>query len=75
MYRVRPGAGGGPVNGEEALSQALAASADRWYAVPGYPVTGIAEACGAEITVNEKVALEYALGDSLSGQSSRTRLQ
>jgi indolepyruvate ferredoxin oxidoreductase alpha subunit len=63
------------VNGEEVLSRALAASADRWYAVPGYPVTGIAEACGAEITVNEKIALEYALGDSLSGRRAAVILK
>ncbi len=63
------------MNGEEALSRALAASADRWYAVPGYPVTGIADACGAEITVNEKVALEYALGDSLSGRRAAVILK
>ncbi|WP_319642767.1 thiamine pyrophosphate-dependent enzyme [Methanovulcanius yangii] len=56
------------MNGEATLSRALNAAADRWYAVPGYPVTGIADACRAEITVNEKVALEYALGDSLSGR-------
>jgi len=63
------------VNGEETLSRALTASADRWYAVPGYPVTGIAGACGAEITVNEKVALEYALGDSLSGRRAAVILK
>ena len=56
------------MNGEEALARALNTAADRWYAVPGYPVTEIAQGCGAEITVNEKVALEYALGDSLSGR-------
>jgi len=63
------------VNGEDALSRALVASADRWYAVPGYPVTGIAAGCGAEITVNEKVALEYALGDSLSGRRAAVILK
>ena len=54
------------MKGGEALAQALRACADRCYTVPGYPVTSVAEAVGAELTVNEKVALEYALGDSLS---------
>lgn len=56
------------MNGEESLVEALRRAADRCYAVPGYPVTGIAEGCAAEITVNEKVALEYALGDSLASR-------
>ncbi|MBN1194636.1 MAG: indolepyruvate ferredoxin oxidoreductase [Methanomicrobiaceae archaeon] len=55
-------------NGESVLCRALLAAADRWYAVPGYPVTGIAEGTGAELAVSEKVALEYALGDSLAGR-------
>jgi indolepyruvate ferredoxin oxidoreductase alpha subunit len=54
------------MNGGEALAQALRACADRFYTVPGYPITEVAEAVGAELTLNEKVALEYALGDSLS---------
>jgi indolepyruvate ferredoxin oxidoreductase alpha subunit len=56
------------MNGEEILAEALRRAADRAYAVPGYPVTGIAGRLDAEITVNEKVALEYALGDSLSSR-------
>ena len=56
------------MKGTEALALALRRSADRWYAVPGYPVSGLAAATGAAITTNEKVALEYALGDSLSGR-------
>jgi len=36
--------------------------------VPGYPITDLAVALGAEISVNEKVALEIALGASSSGQ-------
>ena len=38
--------------------------------VPGYPVTEVAEALGAEISVNEKVALEIALGSSAAGRRS-----
>ncbi|MFA7070990.1 MAG: thiamine pyrophosphate-dependent enzyme [Methanoculleus sp.] len=56
------------MKGTEALALALRRSADRWYAVPGYPVSGLAAATGAAITTNEKVALEYALGDSLAGR-------
>jgi indolepyruvate ferredoxin oxidoreductase alpha subunit len=54
------------MNGEESLAEALRRAADCVYAVPGYPVTGIAGRLNAAITVNEKVALEYALGDSLA---------
>ena len=36
--------------------------------VPGYPVTDLAAALGAEISVNEKVALEIALGASATGR-------
>ncbi|NYT05863.1 MAG: indolepyruvate ferredoxin oxidoreductase [Methanomicrobiales archaeon] len=56
------------MNGEGVLVRAMLAAADRWYAVPGYPISGIAAAAGAELCVNEKVALEYALGDSLAGR-------
>lgn len=35
--------------------------------VPGYPITELAEAVDAQITVNEKVALEIALGASATG--------
>ncbi|MDV0443814.1 thiamine pyrophosphate-dependent enzyme [Methanorbis rubei] len=52
------------------LSAAIHQASDTRYAVPGYPVTELAELCGAEYTINEKVALEYALGDSLSGRRS-----
>ena len=38
--------------------------------VPGYPVTKLAEALAAEISVNEKVALEVALGASATGMRS-----
>lgn len=56
------------MNGAESLAVALRAVADGVYGVPGYPVTGVVAAAGAEVCVNEKVALEYALGDSLSGR-------
>ncbi len=35
--------------------------------VPGYPINELAEATSAEISVNEKVALEIALGASATG--------
>jgi len=38
--------------------------------VPGYPITKLAEALGAEISVNEKVALEICLGASATGMRS-----
>lgn len=38
--------------------------------VPGYPITELAESLGAEISVNEKVALEIALGASATGARS-----
>ena len=38
--------------------------------VPGYPVTDLAAALGCEISINEKVALEIALGGSATGQRS-----
>ncbi|WP_209673916.1 thiamine pyrophosphate-dependent enzyme [Methanolinea mesophila] len=56
------------MKGEDAIVQALGRSADRFYAIPGYPVTGIGRGVSAEPVINEKVALEYALGDSLAGR-------
>jgi TPP-dependent indolepyruvate ferredoxin oxidoreductase alpha subunit len=56
------------MKGEEALARAILRSADRCYTVPGYPVSDLAGRVGAAITANEKVAVEYALGDSLSGR-------
>jgi indolepyruvate ferredoxin oxidoreductase alpha subunit len=38
--------------------------------VPGYPITEIAESLGARISVNEKVAMEMALGASATGARS-----
>ena len=56
------------MKGEQILAGAIRASADRYYTVPGHPVTGIAKLLSAELVVNEKVGLEYALGDSLEGR-------
>ncbi len=56
------------MKGDAALASALRRSADRFYTVPGYPISGLAALLDAEIAVNEKVALEYALGDSLAGR-------
>ena len=54
--------------GEACLAASLKTAADRIYTVPGYPVTSLGAACNAVCTVNEKVALEYALGDAVSGR-------
>ncbi|HMA06142.1 MAG TPA: thiamine pyrophosphate-dependent enzyme [Methanomicrobiales archaeon] len=53
------------MKGEEVLAKAIRRSADRFYTVPGHPVTGLARLLSAELVTNEKVGLEYALGDSL----------
>ncbi|MCK4269983.1 MAG: indolepyruvate ferredoxin oxidoreductase, partial [Methanogenium sp.] len=58
------------MNGAEVLAEALLKSADTFYTVTGYPVTELAELLHAEMTVNEKTAMEYALGDSLSKKRS-----
>lgn len=50
------------------LGRAIRRYADTIYGVPGYPVTDLIEETGAELVINEKTALEYALGDSLSGR-------
>ncbi|WOF15286.1 indolepyruvate ferredoxin oxidoreductase [Methanoplanus sp. FWC-SCC4] len=52
------------------LAKAILKASDTCYTVPGYPVTRLGELTNAEFTINEKVALEYALGDSLSGRRS-----
>jgi indolepyruvate ferredoxin oxidoreductase alpha subunit len=56
------------MKGYGVLAQALRSCADRIYGVPGYPVTELGVTAGAEPVTGEKVALEYALGDSLSGR-------
>jgi len=50
------------------LATAVRQAADTVYTVPGYPITSLGEALDAEITLNEKIALEYALGDAFSGK-------
>ncbi|MBN1166505.1 MAG: indolepyruvate ferredoxin oxidoreductase [Methanospirillaceae archaeon] len=56
------------MNGEERLILDLKQNADRMYGIPGYPVSGLVAGTGAQSVINEKVALEYALGDSLHGR-------
>lgn len=56
------------MNGHEALAKAILNATDRVYTVPGYPITQVGALTGAEMVVNEKTGLEYALGDSLSGR-------
>jgi len=56
------------MKGIEALAAALSAGTDCQYTVPGFPVTDLGALTGAELVINEKTALEYALGDSLAGR-------
>ena len=56
------------MKGFEAIADALCRYTDRQYTVPGYPVTELGNLTKAEMVINEKTALEYALGDSLSGR-------
>jgi indolepyruvate ferredoxin oxidoreductase alpha subunit len=56
------------MKGVDVITRALLACTDRQYTVPGFPITGLGELTGAELVINEKTALEYALGDSLSGR-------
>jgi TPP-dependent indolepyruvate ferredoxin oxidoreductase alpha subunit len=56
------------MKGCEAIADALCRYTDRQYTVPGFPITGLGELTKAEMVINEKTALEYALGDSLSGR-------
>ena len=58
------------MKGTEALAAAISAGTDRQYTVPGYPITELGALTGAELVINEKTALEYALGDSLAGRRS-----
>jgi indolepyruvate ferredoxin oxidoreductase alpha subunit len=56
------------MNGQEAvLHAAMDAGVGTITYVPGYPITELAGRLGAEISVNEKVALEIALGASAMG--------
>jgi len=56
------------MNGENLLIHDLLRRADRIYGIPGYPVTRLVSGTKAISVINEKVALEYALGDSLTGR-------
>lgn len=56
------------MKGLEALTDALLRATDRRYTVPGFPVTELGEKTGSEMVINEKTALEYAIGDSLAGR-------
>jgi TPP-dependent indolepyruvate ferredoxin oxidoreductase alpha subunit len=56
------------MNGTAAVADALRRYTDRLYTVPGFPVTFLGALAGAELVINEKTAMEYALGDSLSGR-------
>jgi indolepyruvate ferredoxin oxidoreductase alpha subunit len=56
------------MKGFEAIAEALCMYTDRQYTIPGFPVTELGELTKAELVINEKTALEYALGDSLSGR-------
>ena len=56
------------MKGVDVITQALLACTDRQYTVPGFPITVLGERTRAELVINEKTALEYALGDSLSGR-------
>jgi len=54
------------MKGVEVLAEAICACTDRQYTVPGFPITELGARTHAELVVNEKTALEYALGDSIS---------
>ncbi len=56
------------MKGIDVIAEALLACTDRQYTVPGFPVTDLGARVNAEMVVNEKTALEYALGDSLEGR-------
>ena len=56
------------MKGIDVIAEALLACTDRQYTVPGFPVTDLGARLNAEMVINEKTALEYALGDSLEGR-------
>ena len=56
------------MKGVEAVADALRRYTDCRYTVPGFPITDLGALTGAELVINEKTALEYALGDSLMGR-------
>ena len=56
------------MNGTDAVAEAIRLYTDRQYTIPGFPITGLGNLLQAELVINEKTALEYALGDSLLGK-------
>ena len=58
------------MKGVDALADAILRYTDRCYTVPGFPITTLGALTKAELVINEKTALEYALGDSLTGRRS-----
>jgi len=56
------------MKGIDVITEALLACTDRQYTVPGFPITELGAKTHAEMVINEKTALEYALGDSLEGR-------
>ncbi len=58
------------MKGVDAIADAILRYTDRQYTIPGFPVTSLGALTKAEMVINEKTALEYALGDSISGRRS-----
>ena len=58
------------MKGIDVIAEALLSCTDRQYTVPGFPITALGALTRAELVINEKTALEYALGDSLAGKRS-----
>jgi indolepyruvate ferredoxin oxidoreductase alpha subunit len=58
------------MKGYEVLAKALHICADHILAIPGFPVTELADAAEGIPVAGEKVGVEYALGHSLSGERS-----
>jgi len=56
------------MKGVSAVADAIRRYTDCQYTVPGFPVTDLGGLTGAELVINEKTALEYALGNSLTGK-------
>ncbi|MDD3128399.1 MAG: hypothetical protein PHW16_03980, partial [Candidatus Methanomethylophilaceae archaeon] len=52
------------------MADCIRALSDTSYSVPGYPITELAEYSDSVFVINEKTAMEYALGDSLTGKRS-----
>lgn len=63
------------MKGVEAVADALRRYTDCQYTVPGFPVTDLGALTRAELVINEKTALEYALGDSLMGRRAAVILK